>query len=311
MEKMPYTIARYLEDCELERRLSPDTLKAYRVDLEQFSRFTGGEWADRDTLSRYVKHLNQSFSPRSVKRKIASVRAFYREQELNGTLAENPFGKLHLRIQSPRQVPRVIPGQLVRELLQSAYDAYDAASPGGRETLRDIVVLELLFSTGLRVSELCALTEENFRLEEDLLRLMVNGKGRKERVLQLSTPELLRLARAYCLEFSREIQEQRAILINRRGRPLSPQSVRRIICKYLARVDPSGHVTPHMFRHTFATVLLEAGVDIRYIQSLLGHSSIATTQIYTHVTTRQQALLLAEKHPRAGMSFSLPAANKG
>ena len=105
--------------------------------------------------------------------------------------------------------------------------------------------------------------------------------------------------------FSEEIQAQGAILFNRRGRPLSPQSVRRIINKYLNQIDASSHITPHMFRHTFATSLLEAGVDIRYIQSLLGHSSISTTQIYTHVTARQQTLLLAEKHPRGKMTFSL------
>ena len=105
--------------------------------------------------------------------------------------------------------------------------------------------------------------------------------------------------------FSKEIQEQGAILFNRRGCPLSPQSVRRIINRYLNQIDTSSHVTPHMFRHTFATSLLEAGMDIRYIQSLLGHSSISTTQIYTHVTTRQQTLLLAEKHPRGKMTFSL------
>lgn len=287
MENMSDVIVRYLEDCRFGRRLSADTVKAYRIDLEQFARFTGGRWGDRELLTGYVKHLNQNFSPRSVKRKVASVRAFYREQQQNGTLAENPFEKLHLRIQSPSQVPRVIPGQMVRDLLQSAYDAYDGSTANGRQTLRDIVVLELLFSTGMRVSELCALTTGSFRLEEDLLRLTVDGKGKKERVLQITTPELLALMKAYCRAFSGEIREQGAVLFNSRGRPLSPQSVRRIIRRYLGRVDPSGHITPHMFRHTFATALLDAGVDIRYIQSLLGHSSIATTQIYTHVSTRQ------------------------
>ena len=109
----------------------------------------------------------------------------------------------------------------------------------------------------------------------------------------------------YCDMFSKEIQEQGAILFNQRGRPLSPQSVRRIINKYLNQIGESNHVTPHMFRHTFATSLLDAGMDIRYIQSLLGHSSISTTQIYTHVSAKQQTLLLAEKHPRGKMTFSL------
>ena len=143
---------------------------------------------------------------------------------------------------------------------------------GGREVLRDIVVLELLFSTGLRVSELCALSQDTFLLSDSGLRLSVKGKGRKERIIQITTPELLQLMQKYYDAFSKEIQEQGVILFNRRGRPLAPQSVRRIINKYLNWIGAPNHITPHMFRHTFATSLLEAGMDIRYIQSLLGHS---------------------------------------
>ncbi len=302
MRTLSSLIADYLETGEYEKQLSPDTIKAYRIDLRQFVDFTKGAWADKDTLNQYIKYLNQHFAPRSVKRKLASVRAFYHEMEMSGELEENPFNKLHIRIHSPQQLPRIIPEQIVQALLQSAYDAY---AQGGREVLRDIVVLELLFSTGLRVSELCALSKDTFLLNDKGLRLLVKGKGRKERIIQVTTPELLQLVQTYCDAFSKEIQEQGAILFNRRGRPISPQPVRRIINKYLNRIGASDHVTPHMFRHTFATSLLEAGMDIRYIQSLLGHSSISTTQIYTHVTARQQTLLLAEKHPRGKMTFSL------
>lgn len=302
MRTLSSLIADYLEIGEYEKQLSPDTIKAYRIDLRQFVDFTENAWADKDTLNQYIKHLNQHFAPRSVKRKLASVRAFYHEMEMNGELEQNPFNKLHIRIHSPQQLPRIIPEQIVQALLQSAYDAY---AQGGREVLRDIVVLELLFSTGLRVSELCALSKDTFLLNDSGLRLLVNGKGKKERIIQVTTPELLQLVQTYCDAFSKEIQEQGAILFNRRGCPISPQPVRRIINKYLNRIGVSNHVTPHMFRHTFATSLLEAGMDIRYIQSLLGHSSISTTQIYTHVTARQQTLLLAEKHPRGKMTFSL------
>ena len=302
MQILSALIADYLETGEYEKQLSPDTIKAYRIDLRQFLDFTGGEWADRNMLNQYIKYLNQHFAPRSAKRKLASVRAFYHEMEICGELGENPFNKLHIRIHSPQQLPRVIPEQIVQALLQSAYNAY---MPGCREVLRDIVVLELLFSTGLRVSELCALTRDTFLLNDSGLRLLVRGKGRKERILQITTPELLQLVKTYCNAFSKEIQEQGAILFNQRGRPLSPQPVRRIINKYLDRIGGASHVTPHMFRHTFATSLLEAGMDIRYIQSLLGHSSISTTQIYTHVSAKQQTLLLAEKHPRGKMTFSL------
>ena len=271
MQTLSSLIADYLEVGEYEKQLSPDTIKAYRIDLRQFLEFTGGVWPDKGVLNQYIKHINQNFAPRSAKRKLASVRAFYHAMELNGELDENPFDKLHIRIQSPKQLPRIIPEQVVQALLQSAYDSYVS---GCRETLRDIVVLELLFSTGLRVSELCALSKDSFQLGDSELRLLINGKGRKERIIQITTAELLHLLKIYCSEFSKEI-------------------------------GANSHITPHMFRHTFATSLLEAGMDIRYIQSLLGHSSISTTQIYTHVTARQQTLLLAEKHPRGKMTFSL------
>lgn len=295
-------ITDYLDACEFEKKLSPNTIKAYRIDLRQFAEFTEQKSADLEILNQYIKHLNQHFAPRSVKRKLASVKAFYHHLEISGVLEVNPFNKLQIRIHAPRQLPRIIPSQIVKALLQNAYDAY---MPGRRDVLCDIVVLELLFSTGLRVSELCALSKDTFLLSENKLRLLIYGKGRKERVIQIVTPELLQLLQTYCNTFAAEINEQGAILFNRRGRPLSPQSVRRIIDKYIKRIGIDLHVTPHMFRHTFATSLLDAGMDIRYIQSLLGHSSISTTQIYTHVSAYQQTLLLAEKHPRNQMTFSL------
>ena len=230
MRTLSSLIAGYLETGEYEKQLSPDTIKAYRIDLRQFVDFTEGAWADKDMLNQYIKYLNQHFAPRSVKRKLASIRAFYHEMEISGELEKNPFDKLHIRIHSPQQLPRIIPEQIVQALLQSAYDAY---TQGCREVLRDILVLELLFSTGLRVSELCALSQDTFLLSDSGLRLLVKGKGRKERIIQITTSELLQLAQTYCDVFSKEIQEQGAILFNRRGRPLSPQSVRRIINKYL------------------------------------------------------------------------------
>ena len=302
MQTLSSLISDYLEIGEYEKQLSPDTIKAYRIDLRQFLEFSGDVLPDKDVLNQYIKHINQAFAPRSVKRKLASVRAFFHEMELRGNIEENPFDKLHIRIQSPKQLPRTIPEQVVQALLQNAYNSY---MPGSRETLRDIVVLELLFSTGLLVSELCALSKDTFQLSDNGLHLLINGKGRKERIIQITTKELLYLLKTYYNEFTKEIEAQGTILFNRRGNPLSPQSVRRIINKYLKQSGIESHITPHMFRHTFATSLLEAGMDIRYIQSLLGHSSISTTQIYTHVTARQQTLLLAEKHPRGKMTFSL------
>lgn len=282
----------YIEVCIYEKNLSSNTVRTYQIDLRQFEAFIGDCSIDLEMLNQYVKFLNSSYAPRSVKRKLASVSAFLNELELNGTLLNNPFKRLHIHIHAPKQLPRVIPERTVKAILQSAYDAY---VPDHRETLRDILVLELLFGTGLRVSELCDLTKHTFQLGEDSLRLLVDGKGQKERIIEVSTPELIGIVGKYCDLYSEEIKRTGKILINQHSRPLTPQSVRRIINRYTQKVCKDYHITPHMFRHTFATLLLEAGMDIRYIQSLLGHSSISTTQIYTHVTTHQKTKLLAER----------------
>lgn len=292
----------YLEMCEYEKRLSLDTIKAYRVDLKQFLLFVGEKPIDTEMINQYIKYLNQSFAPRSAKRKLASVRAFMAEMELNGNIEKNPFDKLHIRMRAPQQLPRVIPNQIVRDILQSTYDSF---LPERRSTLRDILVIELLFSTGIRVSELCELTGDTFQIQDDKLRLLIRGKGRKERVVQITTPQIIIVAKKYFEAYAQDIQTTGVVFYNRCGKQLSPQSVRRIISKHLKAIQTAYHVTPHMFRHTFATSLLEAGMDIRYIQSLLGHSSISTTQIYTHVAPHQQTILLAEKHPRSKMNFIL------
>ncbi len=301
MEALSKLAAWYLERAERENNLSPDTLKAYRIDLDQFLAFAGGGEVDKALLSRYVQHLNQTFAPRSVKRKLASVHVFYQTLLENELLEHSPFEKLHIHIHAPKQLPRVIPEDVVEGLLRCAYQG---DMSGDRWRRRDLVVLELLFSTGVRVSELCKLSQKTVTLNGRSVRLLIDGKGRKERVIQIETPEIVTLLRSYCREFEAEICEHGALLVNDRGRPLEPQSVRRIINKYMGHLDTSLHVTPHMFRHTFATSLLEAGVDIRYIQSLLGHSSISTTQIYTHVTTQRQSELLARNHPRNKMKFT-------
>jgi len=301
METLSELTTWYLERAEREENLSPDTLKAYRIDLGQFLAFVRECEVDKTLLGQYVQHLNQTFAPRSVKRKLASVHAFYQALLENELLEHSPFEKLHIHIHAPKQLPRVIPEEVVEGLLRCAYNG-DRAS--GRWRLRDLVVLELLFSTGVRVSELCKLSRETVTLNGRRVRLLIDGKGRKERVIQIETTEIVVLLETYYREFETEICEHGALLINDRRRPLEPQSVRRIINKYTGQLGVSLHVTPHMFRHTFATSLLEAGVDIRYIQSLLGHSSISTTQIYTHVTTQRQSELLARNHPRNRMTFT-------
>lgn len=303
MPTLDAQINQYLYACEFEKKLSADTLKAYRIDLAQFAAFVQEHVVDKALLNRYVIHLNQSFASRSVKRKLASVRAFYAALMESEIIDENPFQRFHLHIAYPKELPRIIPKGVVEKLLRGAYYQYEDSPDCW--LLRDILVLELLFGTGMRVSELCKLTPETFQLSNDGLRLLIHGKGHKERILQISMPELLVLTGEYLTIFKPMIAKSGAILLNRRGRPLSTQGVRQIINQRMEVTAVQGHITPHMFRHTFATDLLDAGVDIRYIQSFLGHSSISTTEIYTHVAIGQQSILLAQKHPRGQMHFTL------
>lgn len=294
-------VTQYLHACEFEKNLSPDTLKAYRIDLTQFTAFVQDRTVDQALLRQYIVHLNQNFAPRSVKRKLASVHAFYGALEEDEIIAESPFRRFHLHITYPKELPRSIPTKTVEAILREAYNKYQVC--GDRWALRDILVLELLFDTGMRVSELCKLTPDTFQLETDSLRLLIHGKGRKERILQVATPEVVALATHYWRVFRDSIQDAGAVLLNRRGRPLTPQGVRQIISGHIQAAAVQGHITPHMFRHTFATALLDGGADIRYIQTLLGHSSISTTEIYTHVATSQQSAILAQRHPRNEMRF--------
>ena len=302
MQILTSQIEWFLEMSQTQKRLSPHTIKAYRIDLAQFQRFLGDHIVDKATLGEYIKYLNATYSPRSAKRKLASVHAFYQTLMENDVIEHTPFDRLRVQIHPPKQLPRVIPEQVISILLQSAYNAYTPDKP---LSLRDIIVFELLFSTGMRVSELCALSPRTVQLNEHSVRFIIQGKGQKERILELSNPELLVLLKKYTSIFHDVINSQQSFLINNQYHPLSTQSVRRIIQRHINSVNINDHITPHMFRHTFATSLLEAGVDIRYIQSLLGHSSIATTQIYTYVATSKQSLLLAEHHPRNKMTFSL------
>lgn len=302
MQTLSFCVEWFLDLCEKEKKLSPHTLKAYRTDLWQFLAFAKDTVVDKALLNSYMKYLNTHFSPRSAKRKIASVHTFYQALCENDYLESSPFETLRIKIRSPKQLPRIIPEHIVHQLLQNAYSCY---TPKDIYTVRDIVVLELLFSTGMRVSELCALSDQSVQWTEHSIRFIIHGKGNKERILELTNPDVHKLLTAYSIHFQAAIQMQHSFLLNNRKRPLTPQSVRIIIQNHAIASHIKEHITPHMFRHTFATSLLEAGVDIRYIQSLLGHSSIATTQIYTHVSIQKQTQLLAEKHPRNKMKFSL------
>lgn len=297
MEATRTEIETYLKVCRFQKNLDEKTIKAYRIDLRQFLDFweEAGGPLSRETLTEYIERLNQAFKPKSVKRKIAALKAFFHYLEEEEILLENPFHKLKIHMQQPKTLPRVVPLHLIEAMLRAVYTEIDNAKGSVRKTaVRDAAVMEMLFATGVRVSELCGL---NVR-DVDLTRacVMVWGKGAKERLLYIGNTEVLDALKRY-LGLS-ERSPNSPLFLNRQGNRLSEQSVRTILKKYEQKANLTLHVTPHMLRHSFATLLLEEGVDIRYIQKMLGHSSIVTTQIYTDVATAKQREILTQKHPR-------------
>lgn len=296
MIPIEHSVEQYLKVCRNQKRLDFKTIKAYRIDLHQFSEFLlrNNISLEKASISAYLEELNQHFKPRSVKRKLASIKAFCRYLYEEEVLPEDLFSKLHIRLQEPKVLPRTIPLRIIRAMLQAVYTQIDDGGHKQKTAIRDAAVLELLFATGIRVSELSGLRVPNVDLLEGSV--MIWGKGSKERLLQIGNPEVLAIMKQYAETY--HLGDDGPFFQNRLGRKLSEQSVRMILRHYSEQVAPTLHATPHMHRHSFATLLLEEDVDIRYIQKMLGHSSISTTQIYTSVSTSKQREILTTKHPR-------------
>ena len=291
----------YLNYCAKQKRLDPKTVKAYRIDIRQYLDFIGSNHTEltRKSIDDYLSDLNQIFMPRSVKRKIAAIKSFSSYISEKHSEFENPFIGMRIKIAQKKTLPRTIPLRVINLILKKAHEQEKCAKTSNQRLLamRETAVLELLFATGIRVSELCGINNEDISLQEGYL--LVHGKGNKERVIDIENPDVIRALDDY--KSAECDANSQFFFLNRHHRPLSNQSVRQIITKYADLVCTEQHITPHMFRHSFATYLLDAGVDIRYIQQLLGHSSISTTQIYTYVSSAKLRNILATKHPRNNM----------
>lgn len=291
----------YLDYCLHQKRLDKKTIKAYRIDLGQFASYISETQLldiTQDTLEHYIYHLHQKYQPKTVKRKIASLKAIFHYFEYKRLITQNPFNNMQIKFREPIILPKTIPLHIVEYLLKFIYSQQTNARTAyqRKNAIRDAAVCELLFATGMRISELCSLKVNDVNLQDGTI--LIYGKGAKERRLHLGNKDVIAALEKYKAEFFTEISNCYNFFVIQSGRPLSDQSVRRMITKYtkLAAIDL--HITPHMFRHTFATSLLEADVDIRYIQEMLGHSSINITEIYTHVAVSKQRDILTTKHPR-------------
>lgn len=301
MNDLQTSIHNYLEYCKNQKCLDRKTLKSYRIDLRQFaeqSTVTEAEAIDSLMLENYIAGLHQQYKPKTAKRKIASIKAFFHYLEYKDLIKRNPFGKVQVKFREPVILPKTIPLHTIEKLLATIYQCQSNAKTTyqQRNALRDAAVIELLFATGMRISELCSLKMNDVCLYDRTV--LIYGKGSKERKVQIGNDAVVNILIKYKNDFQTEIQQCGHFFANQNGNSLSDQSVRRIINKYTSLAAIDLHVTPHMFRHTFATSLLEADVDIRYIQEMLGHSSINITEIYTHVAMSKQRDILTTKHPR-------------
>ena len=293
-------IMEYIEYCEYRKRLDAKTLKAYRIDLKQYQNFCQDffDFLSKNTVDRFITNLHKQYKPKTVKRKIASIKAFFHYLEYKELLPENPFAKLDIRFREAKLLPKTIPFHSIQTFLSTLYAQKELAETEYqlRCCIRDIAVIELLFATGMRISELCALKPKDIDLESS--NVLIYGKGAKERILQIGNPAVIEALELYRETFREEISVCGYFFVNRLCHKLSDQSVRFMINRYGKLAGIEQHITPHMFRHSFATLLLEQDVDIRYIQRMLGHSSIGTTEIYTHVSNAKQKEILVKKHPR-------------
>lgn len=305
MESLQNTIKEYLIFCQNQKRLDAKTLKAYSIDLKQFiEKHPNLPIDDISTccLETFIVYLHETYKPKTVKRKIASLRALFHYLMYKDIIEINPFDKMQIKFREPILLPKTIPLHTIESLLTTMYKHYSNAKTDiqKKHILRDISVIELLFATGIRISELCHLSPDEFNLYDR--EILIYGKGSKERKIQIGNDDVFNLLTKYCLEYKSDIYKCNHLFVNNFGNPLSEQSVRNIIGKYCKLANISLHITPHMFRHSFATFLLEEDVDIRYIQEMLGHSSISVTQIYTHVNMAKQKDILTTKHPRKNLT---------
>jgi integrase/recombinase XerD len=248
-----------------------------------------------------IKILHKKYKQKTVKRKIASLKVFYAYLEEEEIIEENPMRRVHTKFKEERVLPRIIPREEIEKLLNCMYKELRESEKNQRFILRDVAVVEVFFATGARVYEIANIRIENINLESGVIRFM--GKGGKERIVQIGEESVIELLNRYYTENKEEIHACGYFFINKRKSRFTEQSIRLMLKKYTKQAKIERNITPHMFRHSFATYLIEEGVDISCVQQILGHSSIKTTQIYIHVSSQKQADILREMHPRNKMQI--------
>lgn len=294
-------VSNYLEYCKFRKELDEKTLKAYRIDLRQYFEFFDGKEPEKIGIEKYITDLHKKYKQKTIKRKIASIKAFYNYLEEEELIAESPFRKIKVKFKETIVLPRIIPREEIEKLLNCMYSYSQGTEMEDKYLLRDLAVVEVFFATGARVYEISNIKAECIDLTTGLIRFM--GKGGKERYVQIGEPDVLELLKRYYEVSKDSIDRSGYFFTNQRGERFTEQSIRLMLRKYVKQAGIKRHITPHMFRHSFATYLIEEGVDVSCVQQILGHSSIKTTQIYIHIAAKKQAEILRSRHPRNQMNI--------
>ena len=295
---MQQVFNKYINYLEVERNASPYTVRNYTTDLLGFFQFLRDsdidslKEVDRHTLRDYLSHLiEKGFVKASIARKLSAIRSFYRYLLREEIIATSPVATT-----SSPKLDKRLHSFLTIEEINRLLEAPDLSTPQG---LRDRALLELLYASGLRVSELVSLNLERVNLDTNEIRVW--GKGSKERMVLMGKPAARALI-AYIDQGRPELLAEKrsnALLLNRYGKRLIERRVQKILEKYAKIAGIGKRVYPHMLRHTFATHLLDGGADLRVVQELLGHASLSSTQIYTHVSKSQAKKVYLSAHPMA------------
>ena len=306
---MDRTVSSFLPHLIVEKGFSQNTSSAYRNDLSQFIEFlqqhgvgsgpgsTGVDWGavDIDSLNLYITELKErkGYRNATAARKVASVKSFFGFLAENAIITEDPTESIGTP-KVGRSLPKYLTEEEVGRLLDEGY------KPGTNEGQRDAVMMELLYATGLRVGELVSLNIGDVNFEESYVRCL--GKGSKERIVHLY-PKALQELQNY-MKSARPImlgkrKDEQALFVNHRGERLTRQWVWSVLKNYARAAGIQTSITPHTLRHSFATHLLQNGASLRHVQELLGHSSISTTQVYTHLTSPYVREEYEKSHPRA------------
>ena len=282
-------ISKFINYLHATKNLSNKTLKAYTSDLKQFFNF------ERTILSPnicgFIAHLNTDLKLRdtSIRRKIITLKNFYDYLYNENFISFSPFAKLKFRFKQERKLPKTLPIKDVTKILNCLNIDYTLLSFFAKKTyLRDAALLDLLISTGIRIGEAATITLNDIMITEHTI--LIHGKGRKQRLIYISSP--ITWDRLKALIKERKNAENNYLFVNRYGNPLSIHGIEDIYKKYIKKAQINSKSTPHYLRHTFATNLLANGADLRSVQEILGHASVATTQIYTEVTTARKKQVL-------------------